>query len=597
MEGGLGITDMKKWNRAACMGLVLKVFNDRDSLWSQWVWAHHLRGNYFWTTKIPKDCSWAWRQTLKGREDAIKHTRYSITDGKATLLWHDPWCSEGPLLENFAAKEAWLHRFALDSKVEVLITNGYWNDEVRQLQNQQLRDTILATKINSRLEIDRIIWTPSKSGMFSVRSAYKTLSGEQPRVRWYGFVWNKLVLPRHSFSAWQLLSGCLPTQDNLVKRRVLNYSSCILCNGSRENSKHLYFECPYSKEIWEHVRDLLEIRVDNRNVNRLWMSIIKLCKGKSVTASIYSTVICATVNYIWVERNMRRFQNKSQNAYNLKHRLCKEIRRYLQMQIKDIPDSPPLKALISRLGIVCDLKAASYIPCTWSKPMQGIVKLNSDGAVRDSGNGFGGLLRNWEGEVLCAYSGNDICNSVFHQELNAVHQGLKLALFLNVRSLEVASDSLSVTRAINKLEKPPWDCEDQLKRIWDLASDFAQIRFYHGVLFFFSKLEMGFSEKHQVDGGLELEGKKWVIVGIPILAPLKQIRAKKMGKDIENEKEEEEEERSTTPTAVDSRIPERSPCPPAPRKCRPSLRCNFNGVRDFFSPPDLESFFIPHVET
>ncbi|KAF5191508.1 hypothetical protein FRX31_018908 [Thalictrum thalictroides] len=81
--------------------------------------------------------------------------------------------------------------------------------------------------------------------------------------------------------------------------------------------------------------------------------------------------------------------------------------------------------------------------------MQGIVKLNSDGAVRDSGNGFGGLLRNWEGEVLCAYSSNDICNSVFHQELNAVHQGLKLALFSNVRSLEVASDSLSVTRAIN----------------------------------------------------------------------------------------------------------------------------------------------------
>ncbi|KAF5179436.1 hypothetical protein FRX31_030977, partial [Thalictrum thalictroides] len=78
-----------------------------------------------------------------------------------------------------------------------------------------------------------------------------------------------------------------------------------------------------------------------------------------------------------------------------------------------------------------------------------------------------------EGEVLCAYSGNDICNSVFHQE------GLKLALFLNVRSLEVASDFLSVTRAINKLEKPPWDCEDQFKRIWDLAYDFAQIIFYH----------------------------------------------------------------------------------------------------------------------
>ncbi|KAF5192212.1 hypothetical protein FRX31_018205 [Thalictrum thalictroides] len=73
----------------------------------------------------------------------------------------------------------------------------------------------------------------------------------------------------------------------------------------------------------------------------------------------------------------------------------------------------------------------------------------------------------------------DHCEKDVRIELNAVHQGLKLALFLNVRSLEVASDFLSVTRAINKLEKPLWDCEDQLKRIWDLASDFAQIRFYY----------------------------------------------------------------------------------------------------------------------
>ncbi|KAJ9683378.1 hypothetical protein PVL29_019101 [Vitis rotundifolia] len=100
---------------------------------------------------------------------------------------------------------------------------------------------------------------------------------------------------------------------------------------------------------------------------------------------------------------------------------------------------------------------------------------------------------------------------------------------------------------------------------------------------------MGFSEKPQVDGSIESEGKKWVIAGISIRAPLRPVSTKP------REKESDDEACSTTPTTKEARIPERLPCPPAPRKRRPS-RCHLNGVREFFTPPDLESVFIRHVE-
>ncbi|XP_027154500.1 cyclin-dependent protein kinase inhibitor SMR6 [Coffea eugenioides] len=102
---------------------------------------------------------------------------------------------------------------------------------------------------------------------------------------------------------------------------------------------------------------------------------------------------------------------------------------------------------------------------------------------------------------------------------------------------------------------------------------------------------MGFSKKHQGEGGgKELDGKKWVIAGITIRAPMKSISTKGKGEY------EEDDGRSTTPTARESRIPERLPCPPAPRKRRPTSTCHFNGGREFFIPPDLESVFIRHVE-
>ncbi|KAF4381610.1 cyclin-dependent protein kinase inhibitor SMR6 [Cannabis sativa] len=119
---------------------------------------------------------------------------------------------------------------------------------------------------------------------------------------------------------------------------------------------------------------------------------------------------------------------------------------------------------------------------------------------------------------------------------------------------------------------------------------------------------MGFSKKSQIDGGFESEGKKWVIAGISVRSSLKPIKTKThKAKDYENDNNNnnnnnnngdddyDSESCSTTPKSRESRIPEGLKCPPAPRKRRPS-RCNFNGVRDFFTVPDLETVFIRRVE-
>lgn len=106
---------------------------------------------------------------------------------------------------------------------------------------------------------------------------------------------------------------------------------------------------------------------------------------------------------------------------------------------------------------------------------------------------------------------------------------------------------------------------------------------------------MGFSKKpQQVDG--ESDGKKWVIGGISIRAPLRSINTKPKAKGCGND-DDYEGYCSTTPTAKESRLAEKSACPPAPRKRRPTPTCHYNGAREFFNPPDLESVFIQrHVE-
>ncbi|XP_022735266.1 cyclin-dependent protein kinase inhibitor SMR6-like [Durio zibethinus] len=108
---------------------------------------------------------------------------------------------------------------------------------------------------------------------------------------------------------------------------------------------------------------------------------------------------------------------------------------------------------------------------------------------------------------------------------------------------------------------------------------------------------MGVSGKPQVDGGLESDGKKWVIAGISLRAPLKPICTNPpVEKDKESDDHQGDESCSTTPTGEGARIQTILTCPPAPRKRKPTLKCNYGSVREFFTPPDLETVFIRHVE-
>jgi len=101
---------------------------------------------------------------------------------------------------------------------------------------------------------------------------------------------------------------------------------------------------------------------------------------------------------------------------------------------------------------------------------------------------------------------------------------------------------------------------------------------------------MGLSEQAQVEGGFDSgNNRNWVMAGIALRAPLKPIYTAPVEKE-----EVDAEEHSTTPTALDSKIP--TPlCPPPPRKPKSSFRFNYGLLPEFFTPPDLEAVFIGHV--
>jgi len=98
----------------------------------------------------------------------------------------------------------------------------------------------------------------------------------------------------------------------LKKERLLNWSSventkCILCDDESENIEHLFFNCSYSRQVWQKVLRWQAIqRQASGNEEQRWAQ--EHYKGKLLEAKIFCISLAASVYYIWQEKNQRIFQ-------------------------------------------------------------------------------------------------------------------------------------------------------------------------------------------------------------------------------------------------------------------------------------------------
>lgn len=109
----------------------------------------------------------------------------------------------------------------------------------------------LLTEVQPRRDhSDTPNWVPAKSGIYHTGATWSAIRQHRPHVPWYTLVWFKNHTPRHLFIVWLALPNRLTTRDRLVKWLPQTDTTCVLCGGM-ESRNHLFFECSYSKLIWE----------------------------------------------------------------------------------------------------------------------------------------------------------------------------------------------------------------------------------------------------------------------------------------------------------------------------------------------------------
>ena len=258
-EGGLGLKCIREANEVSVLKLFWRVIAHKNSLWSRWIHEHLLQGSSLWALREPiasSHSSWVWRQLLKMRDQAKDFIKIKVHNGRSTSFWLDRWNNMGNLamltgdrgrIDLGISAHATVEQASVAHRRRrhrTTIYNGIEDelDPVRQDYNEDEENVVL-------WRMNQEVYKPK----FVTKHTWEHIRSIKPKVSWAKGIWFSRNTPKFASNAWVTVLDRLPTGARMQKWNANISADCVLCHQHTETRDHLYFLCPYSKQVWENM--------------------------------------------------------------------------------------------------------------------------------------------------------------------------------------------------------------------------------------------------------------------------------------------------------------------------------------------------------
>jgi len=358
-----------------------------------------------------------------------------------------------------------------------------WNsDLVREVLSEEEATKVLNIPLSPVFPIDRLIWLGTKTGLFSVRSAYhlcmelhQKSQGEcsNPVVRdgYWQDIWSLKAPNSVKMFMWRASRNILPTKSNLFLKRVVDSKTCPCCLIEDEDVLHDLWSCPAVQDIWGCGPRIFQ------KSSFMGTSFQQLFRYFSDRLCNEDLVLMAFLfQRIWFRRNRIVFDTKWIHPSTVVQQAKAGLDAF-QASISSLP---------SRETEV-EVKDS---PKGWQPHFPGSIKINWDASINNSLGciGIGVVARDYAGKVVgakCSYRRQSFTPDT--AEMCAALEAVVFCKEAGFRDVIMEGDALNVVKEINS--NPPY-----LSRLRHFVEAIKrELDFFQSILFVYAPREFNYA--------------------------------------------------------------------------------------------------------
>ncbi|KAL0876620.1 hypothetical protein Bca101_026325 [Brassica carinata] len=259
-------------------------------------------------------------------------------------------------------------------------------------------------------------------------------------------IWNLKTAPKLKDFLWRVVRKAIPVSANFERRGVASFK-CKSCDGF-EDDLHVFLNCPLAVEVWNQVPVRQRPSPSLPTVAELIRQGITYIPlpPSGVTNPLWPWILWN----LWKARNQFLYENRVFTAAEIVLKSIRDSKEWNDAQLENEVRIPPENS--SRQN----QSGATRPPPPSFPPGFMVVKVDAAWDAKTGNCGIGAI---YSGEALVQLpvlsEGRSHVSSAIMAETIAVHRAVSSAVYSNVRSLAVLSDSLSLINLLKAREYQP----------------------------------------------------------------------------------------------------------------------------------------------